>query len=48
MGVTTKEQVFQIMGNYYGNAYWREAIRNGYSEESLFMGVKSIIRMVIV
>ena len=35
MIVTTKEQVFEIMGKYYGNAYWREAIKYGYTEEKL-------------
>ncbi|MBQ9746635.1 MAG: hypothetical protein IJW21_07400 [Clostridia bacterium] len=31
----TKEEVFSIMGKYYGNAYWREAFELGYSEETL-------------
>ena len=31
----TKEEVFEIMGKYYGNAYWREAFELGYSEERL-------------
>ena len=35
MVVTTKEEVFAIMGKYYGNAYWREAVSNGYSQEQL-------------
>ena len=35
MIVTTKEEVFAIMGKYYGNAYWREAVKNGYSQEQL-------------
>ena len=35
MVVTTKEQVFEIMGKYYGNAYWREAVEYGYTEEQL-------------
>ena len=35
MGVKTKEEVFAIMGKYYGNAYWREAIKYSYSEEQL-------------
>lgn len=35
MGVTTKEEVFAVMGKYYGNAYWREAIHNGYTENQL-------------
>lgn len=33
MIVSTKEQVFEIMGKYYGNAHWRFAVRNGYSVE---------------
>ncbi len=35
MIVKTKEEVFAIMGKYYGNAYWREAIKHGYTEETL-------------
>lgn len=35
MIISTKEQVFEIMGKYYGNAYWREAIKYSYSEEQL-------------
>ena len=35
MIVSTREEVFAIMGNYYGNAYWREAIKYGYTEENL-------------
>ena len=34
MIVTTKEQVFEIMGKYYGNAHWRDAV-GCYSEEDL-------------
>ena len=34
MIITTKEQVFAIMGKYYGNAYWRDAI-NCYTKEDL-------------
>lgn len=34
MIITTKEQVFSIMGKYYGNAYWRSAI-GYYSKEDL-------------
>ena len=31
----TKEQIFQIMGKYYGNAYYRSAIRLNSSESDL-------------
>lgn len=31
----TKERVFAIMGSYYGNAYYRSAIRLGISEDDL-------------
>ena len=31
----TKEQVFEIMGKYYGNAYYRSAINLGISEQDL-------------
>lgn len=31
----TKEQVFEIMGKYYGNAYYRSAIRLGISADDL-------------
>ena len=31
----TKERVFEIMGKYYGNAYYRSAIRLGISEHDL-------------
>ena len=31
----TKERVFEIMGKYYGNAYYRSAIRLGISEQDL-------------
>ena len=34
MIISTKEQVFTIMGKYYGNAYWRSAV-GCYSEEDL-------------
>jgi len=37
MIVTTKEQVFRIMGKYYGNAHYREAIRLADSEEDLIL-----------
>ena len=35
MRVKTKEEVFAVMGKYYGNAYWREAVKYGYTEEQL-------------
>ena len=35
MAVITKEKVFILMGKYYGNAYWREAIKYNYTEEDL-------------
>lgn len=34
MVISTKEQVFEIMGKYYGNAYWRSAV-GCYSEDDL-------------
>ena len=33
--MVTKEQVFEIMGKYYGNAYYKSAIRLGISEADL-------------
>lgn len=36
----TKEQVFQIMGRYYGNAYYRSAISLDISEEDLKLTAK--------
>ena len=36
----TKEQVFQIMGKYYGNEYYRSAIRLGISEADLKLTAK--------
>lgn len=38
--MVTKEQVFEIMGKYYGNAYYRSAIRLGISEDDLKLTVK--------
>lgn len=35
MFLLTKERVFQIMGKYYGNAYYRSAIEQGISEDDL-------------
>ena len=36
----TKEQVFEIMGKYYGNAHYRSAIRLSISEEDLKLTAK--------
>lgn len=33
----TKERVFQIMGKYYGNAYYRSAIQHGIPEDDLIL-----------
>ena len=33
--VRSKEEVFSIMGNYYGNAYYRAAIRQGFTKKEL-------------
>lgn len=33
--MVTKEQVFEIMGKYYGNEYYRSAIELGISEDEL-------------
>lgn len=41
MIVTTKEQVFEIMGKYYGNAHWRGAV--GYSSEEDLIFVTEIL-----
>lgn len=35
MIVKTKEDVFSIMGNFYGNAHWRSAVERGETEEHL-------------
>ena len=33
--VKSKEEVFSIMGDYYGNAYYRAAIRQGFTKKEL-------------
>ena len=41
----TKELVFQIMGKYYGNAYYRSAIEHSISEDDLYL-VTKILNMI--
>jgi len=36
----TKDRVFQIMGKYYGNAYFRSAITNNIPEDDLLLTAK--------
>ena len=36
----TKERVFQIMGKYYGNAYYRSAIEQGIPEVDLILATE--------
>lgn len=38
--ITTKEDVFQVMGEYYGNAYYRSALKLGISESDLITTVQ--------
>ena len=38
----TKERVFQIMGKYYGNAYYRTAIAHDFSEHDLLLISKAL------
>ena len=40
MIVKTKEEVFAIMGKYYGNAHWRSAVERGATEEDLRLTVE--------
>ena len=40
--ITSKEEVFRIMGKYYGNAYYRHAIRLQFSENDLITITKML------
>lgn len=41
----TKERVFQIMGRYYGNAYFRSAITHNIPEDDLMLTAKILDRI---
>lgn len=41
----TKERVFEIMGEYYGNEYYRAAIRLGISEDDLAVTAEILDRV---
>ena len=41
----TRERVFQIMGKYYGNAYFRSAIANNIPEDDLLLTAKILDRI---
>lgn len=45
MIVKTKEDVFAIMGKYYGNAHWRSAVKRGANEEELRLIVEVLDRI---
>ena len=41
--VKSKEEVFSIMGDYYGNAYYRAAIRQEFTKKEL-----TILKIMLV